>query len=240
MRIDILGVTIDNVDMEEALDCAETLMEAPEPGRVVTPNAEIVYEATKNPELRALLCDTELVLPDGAGVILASKILKTPLKEKVAGIDFGTNLMRRAANSGKRVFLLGGKPGVAEAAAERLQATIPGLQICGTHDGYFSDEESVVAEINEMQPDLLLVCLGAPKQERFMADHKNELQVGLMAGLGGSLDGFAGKVQRAPQWMIRCNLEWFYRLIKEPWRLRRQMRLPKFLFAVIKKRVSHT
>ena len=137
-------------------------------------------------------------------------------------------------NAGKRVYLLGSKPGIAELAAEKLKARHPGLQIVGTADGYFKDEGPVVEKINAAAPDILFVCLGAPKQEKFMKNHQQELQVRFMIGLGGSLDGFAGTVKRAPVWMQKANLEWFYRLVKEPRRLGRMMRLPKFILAVKK------
>ena len=146
--------------------------------------------------------------------------------------------MERFAKSDRTFYFLGSKPGVAEQAADKLRETYPGLTVCGTHDGYFQEEAPVLVEINEKRPDVLLVCLGAPKQEKFMFAHRKDLQVGLMIGQGGSLDGYAGTVKRAPRWMIRCNLEWFYRLIKEPWRLGRMMRLPKFLFRVIAKRMK--
>ena len=237
MRIDVMGVPFDNVTMEEALDRGMALMDAPGAACVVTPNAEIVYEAMRDPELMELLGRAELVLPDGAGVVLGAKVLGTPLKQKVAGIEFGSGIMQRLSEQGRSVYLLGGKPGVAEQAAENLQRQYPGLRIAGTHDGYFREEGPVVADINEKQPDLLLVCLGAPKQERFMDEHR-DLKVGLMAGLGGSLDGYAGNVKRAPRWMINMNLEWFYRLIKEPRRIGRMMRLPKFLGRVAMKRIK--
>ena len=238
MRIEVMGVPFDNVTMEEALNLGISLMEGPEPAICVTPNAEIVYEAMGDPELRKLLAGADLVLPDGAGVVLAAKILKTPLKQKVAGIEFASNLMERLAGTDKTFFFLGSKPGVAETAAEKMREKYPGLNICGTHDGYFKDPGPVIEAINEKHPDVLLVCLGAPKQEQFMYDHRNELQVGLMAGLGGSLDGFAGNVKRAPRWMIRCNLEWLYRLIQEPRRIGRMMRLPKFLLRVVGARIK--
>ena len=126
---------------------------------------------------------------------------------------------------------LGGRPGIAELAAENLQKKHPGLMVCGTADGYFKEEQAVVEKINAAKPEVLFVCLGAPKQEKFMKAHQKELEVKFMIGLGGSLDGFAGTVKRAPRWMIRLNLEWLYRLIKEPWRLGRMMRLPKFVLA---------
>ena len=141
------------------------------------------------------------------------------------------------AKCGGRVYLLGAKPGVAETAGERMKAQFPGLEICGTHDGYFQDDAPVIKDINALQPDLLLVCLGAPKQELWMHGNAAALKVGLMAGLGGSLDVFAGTVKRAPVFFQKLGLEWFYRLIKEPWRFKRMMKLPKFLFACIGKKL---
>ena len=146
--------------------------------------------------------------------------------------------MERLAGTEKTFYFLGSKPGVAEAAAEKLRQRFPGLRVCGTHDGYFQEDGPVIADINEKHPDVLFVCLGAPKQEVFMSSHREELQVRFMVGLGGSLDGFAGNVKRAPKWMIRWNLEWLYRLIKEPWRLGRMMRLPKFLWRVLLRRMK--
>ena len=169
--------------------------------------------------------------------MLASKILKTPLKEKVAGVDFATELLGILAREGKRLYLLGAKPGIAELAAQKILALRPELQICGMHDGYFKEDREVLDLINSEAPDVLFVCLGAPRQERFMAEHLHDLNVRLMIGLGGSLDSFAGTVKRAPKWMIRMNLEWLYRLIREPRRFGRMLRLPKFLFAVIQKRI---
>ena len=135
------------------------------------------------------------------------------------------------------MFLLGSKPGIAELAAQKMLEKHPKLRICGMNDGYFKDEAPVIEKINAAKPDVLFVCLGAPKQEIFMKMHLNELHVKLMIGLGGSLDSFAGTVRRAPKWMIRCNLEWLYRLIKEPKRFGRMLRLPKYLFAVLGKRI---
>lgn len=238
MRIEVMDVPFDNVTMSEALDAAEKILDQPGTAYGVTPNAEIVYEAMSDAHLREILCGADLVLPDGAGVVLGAKILGTPLKEKVAGIDFARNLMARLEHTERTFYFLGSKPGVAAAAAEKLRAQLPELKICGTADGYFKEEAPVIADINEKKPDVLLVCLGAPKQEEFMFRHREDLQVGLMLGLGGSLDGFAGNVKRAPRWMIRCNLEWLYRLIQEPKRIGRMMRLPKFLFRVVGRRMK--
>ena len=238
MRIDVCGVGIDNVTMDEAVARAMELLRGSETAYAVTPNAEIVWEAMHDPALRDLINEAALVLPDGAGVVLGARILGTPLKEKVAGIDFAGRLMAAMAQSGHKLYLLGSKPGVAEEAARRCVEKYPGLQICGTADGYFQDEGPVVEAINASGADAVFVCLGAPKQERFMKAHQQELHARFLIGLGGSLDGFAGNVKRAPKWMIRCNLEWLYRLIQEPSRLGRMMRLPKFLWQVVLRRMK--
>ena len=238
MRIEVMGIPFDSVTMAEAMEAADRLIAKKKAAYCVTPNAEIVYEAMKDDSLRELVCRADLVLPDGAGVVLGAKILGTPVKEKVAGIEFGENLMKRYAGTDKTFYFLGSKPGVAEQAAKKMQEKYPGLNICGTADGYFKDEAAVVSAINEKEPDVLLVCLGFPKQEKFMVTHKHELKVGLMAGLGGSLDGYAGIATRAPRWMINLNLEWLYRLLKEPKRIGRMMRLPKFLLKVIARRLK--
>ncbi len=236
MKIDIMGVQVDNLTLPEALDEAERLLASGEKFYCVTPNSEIVYEAMHSEELMKLVNGAALVLPDGAGVVLASKILKTPLRTKVAGVDFADGLMGRMEISGMRLFLLGSKPGVAELAAEKMLEKHPKLQIAGMADGYFKDDAEAVAKVNAAGADVLFVCLGAPKQEYFIQKNMQELNVRMMIGLGGTLDSFAGTVKRAPKWMIKLNLEWFYRLLKEPKRLGRMMRLPKFLLAVLRKK----
>ena len=237
MKTDIMGITFDNVTMQQALERAGEILAGDKTCYAVTPNAEIAYEALRDESLRALLNEADLVLPDGAGVVLASKILKTPLQQKVAGVDFADGLLGMLAQNGKSVYLLGSKPGIAELAAEKMREKHLGLTICGMHDGYFKDEAPVIAAINEAKPDVLFVCLGAPKQELFMKRHQNDLSCRLMIGLGGSLDSFAGTVKRAPKWMIKANLEWLYRLYKEPKRFGRMLRLPKYLWAVVCRRI---
>ena len=238
MKIDVMDVKFDNVTMAEAMDRAREILDGSETVYVVTPNSEIVYEAMKDESLLKLLNDAALVLPDGAGVVLGSKILGTPLKEKVAGVEFADHLMDGMAEKGKKLYLLGSKPGIAEQAAEKMLEKHPKLQICGMADGYFKDENEVVAKVNEAGADVLFVCLGAPKQEKFMQAHKDELNVKMMCGLGGSLDSFAGTVKRAPRWMIDLSLEWLYRLLKEPKRIGRMMRLPKFILAVVGRKLK--
>lgn len=237
MKIDVMGVRFDNVTMDEALNQAKQMLNTEGADYVVTPNSEIVYEAMADEKLETLLNGASLVLPDGAGVVLGAKILGTPLKEKVAGVDFADGVLELLAQTGGSVYLLGSKPGIAEQAAENMLQKHPGLTVAGLADGYFKEEAPVVETINAAAPDVLFVCLGAPKQENFMVNHREELNVKLMAGLGGSLDAFAGTVKRAPKWMIRCSLEWLYRLIQEPRRFKRMLRLPKFLGRVVCKRI---
>ena len=228
-RTDVLGVGFDNVTMAEAVERALALIDAREGRYVVTPNPEIVMLAKENPALKEALARADIVLPDGAGIVKGAAILGRPMKEKVPGIDFACGVMARLAERGGSVYLFGAKPGVAEAAAETLRTKFPGLVISGTSDGYFSDDGPIIEKIKDAAPDFLLVCLGAPKQELWMAKMSGKLPVGLMVGLGGSLDVFAGTVKRAPEAWQKLDLEWLYRLIKEPRRIGRMMKLPLFV-----------
>ncbi len=232
MRIDVLGVGFDNITIEEALSIAAGLRGA----YVVTPNPEMVWLARKDEEFREALSGAALSLPDGIGIIYGAKILGRPLKTRVPGIEFATAYIELLASEGKKVFLFGAKPGVAEAAAENLKKAFPGIQICGTADGYYKDDSPIITAINNAKPDFLLVCTGFPKQELWMRRHAADLDVGLMAGLGGVLDVFAGVAQRAPEAWCKAGLEWLYRLIKQPSRIKRMAKLPLFLLAVIAER----
>ena len=176
------------------------------------------------------------MLPDGIGVIYGAKMLKTPLKERVPGIEFGTAMPEYCAKSGKPVFFLGAKPGVAEQAAENLKKRFDGLTVAGTKDGYFKDDAEAAAAIRASGAEMALICLGAPKQEKFMAQYGGATGARLLLGLGGSLDVFAGVAQRAPEFYVNHNLEWFYRLLKNPSRIGRMMKLPLFLVHVAKEK----
>ena len=232
MRIDVLGVGFDNLTMTEAVSRGAALLEEPGCHYVVTPNPEIVEVCRENPAAMQAVNGADLVLPDGIGVVKGAAMLGTPLKEKTPGIEFAAGLMGKMAERGRSLYLLGAKPGVADAAAEKMRARFPGLVIAGTNDGYFQDDDPVVEKINAAQPDLLLVCLGAPKQELFMAKYGEATGCHLLMGLGGSMDIFAGVAQRAPEFYCKHNLEWFYRLIKNPSRFGRMMKLPLFLVHV--------
>ena len=237
-KINVLDVEFDNCTMDEAVTAALNAIDARSGSYVVTPNPEIVMMARTDSALAQAIDHAEMVLPDGIGVIYGAKILGTPLQEKLPGIDFAQNLMIQLAQRNGSVFLFGAKPGVAELAGEKLAQKYEGLVIAGTCDGYFQDDAPIIEQINSVHPDLLLVCLGAPKQELWMEQHSGELNVGLMAGLGGSLDVFAGVTQRAPEIWQKLGLEWMYRLLKEPKRIVRMMKLPQFVLCVMKKRVT--
>ena len=238
MRIDVLGTKFDDLTMDEALARGEALIEEHAASYAVTPNPEIVMFCREDPETAAAVERASLVIADGIGVIYGAKLLSTPLKQKLPGIDFTTALMERMAKKGQSVFLFGAKPGVAEAAAENLQKRFPGLVIAGTNDGYFTDDAPIVSKINAAKPDLLLVCLGAQKQEKWMFSHAGVLDAGLMIGAGGSLDVFAGTVERAPEKWQKAGLEWLYRLLKEPKRLGRMMKLPQFMLLVCARKLK--
>lgn len=238
MRTEVLNIGFDNITKDEAVAMGEKLLETEGASYIVTPNPEIVWMCREDTKLKETIEKADLVLPDGIGIVYGARILGRPLKEKIPGIDFISGLFGRMAESGKTVFLLGAKPGVAQRAGAELSAKYPGLTVCGVHDGYFKEDGPVIEEINRAAPDLLLVCLGAPKQEYWMAKNRDKLHVKLMAGLGGSLDVFAGEVKRAPVFFQKLGLEWFHRLLKEPWRIKRMMKLPLFLFAVMGQRIK--
>ena len=234
----ILGVRFDAVTMQQAVDTAMDRLRARRKGYVVTPNPEIVDLCRKDSAYMDIVNRAALVLPDGIGIIYAAKILGEPVSGKVAGVEFAEHLVSTMAKEHMRLFLLGAKPGVAEQAGKNLCAKYPGLVLAGTHDGYFSDPQTAVDAVNACGgADVVFVCLGAPKQEKFMAQYQDALDATLLCGLGGSLDVFAGVAKRAPDIFIKLGLEWFYRLLKQPSRIGRMMTLPKFLLIVIGQRL---
>ena len=232
MRVDVLGVGFDNLTMAEAVDQGVKLLHSEGMHYVVTPNPEIVEICRENPEANRVINEADLVLPDGIGVIKGAAMLGTPLKERTPGIEFASHLMGRMAEEGVSLYLLGAKPGVADMAAEKLVEKYPGLKIAGTHDGYFKEDAPVVEAIAASGADCVFVCLGAPKQEFWIKKNGTATGAHLLCGLGGSLDVFAGTVERAPKFFCDHGLEWFYRLCKEPKRIGRMMKLPLFLVHV--------
>lgn len=237
-KIKILDIPFDNITKAEAPLMAFSRLEQGLSTLVVTPNSEIAQLCFEDERVKRAVCSADIILPDGEGVVLASKKIGSPLKEKVAGVEFGMKCAELAAQKGYSLFLLGGKEGIAQKAGEELQKRFPLLKIAGTRNGYFdkngSENEKVVAEINNSGADILFVCLGAPSQEKWASANKDALSAKLIACLGGSLDIYSGNSKRAPRLFIRLKLEWFWRLLKQPSRLPRMMNLPKFLHTVNK------
>ena len=238
MRTEVLGVRFDNINMEQALDRGMELINQGGSHLVVTPNAEIVQIARKDPEFMEIIGKADLVIPDGIGVVYASKILGRPIGARLPGCDYAAGLMERMAKSGHKLFLLGAKPGVAEEAAAKLTEAYPGLSVCGTHDGYFKEDGPVAEEIRQAGADVVFVCLGAPKQEKWIAKNGAATGASLLIGLGGSLDVFSGRVERAPEFWQKINMEWLYRGLKEPARLKRIIKLPLFLVSALGARIK--
>ena len=235
VQVNILGIRVDVVTMTEALDRVEAFIRERQPRLVATANAEMVMLAQEDQLLSDILNSADLVLADGAGVVWAAKRLGAGVPERVAGFDLTQELLARAAISGYRIFWLGAAPGIAETAAQTASQRHPGLITVGIHDGYFAPEDRTTTQmIQEARPDILLCALGVPKQEKWLQEHLNQLQVPVSIGIGGTFDVMAGKVRRAPVWMQKSGLEWSYRLIRQPSRLIRMLALPKFVLRVLR------
>lgn len=242
--IKILDVPVDMVNNQQAMEVFKEMMETDSCKLIVTPNSEIVLNATKDLELKRLIEQAGLIIPDGIGLVYASKILREPLKERVTGVDFLSLILDYLEKTGKSIYLIGSKPAnsqrasVAELAGMAMKKEHPELKIAGTRDGYFQkeDEAEIVKAVNASGADFLCVALGSPKQEKFIFEHKDEfttVKVGM--GVGGSLDVWAGTAKRAPAFYQNHGLEWLYRFIKEPTRYKRMAQLPLFIIKVILK-----
>lgn len=242
--VSIRGLLIDPVTLSLAADILEKHLNSGDTlAAVYTPNSEIADSCItdKSGRLMDVINSAELTVADGIGVIKAAKILSTPLPERVAGIDLATEILRRCAENGVPVFLMGGTPGTAEAARDALANRFPGLNVAGTHHGYFEkkgeESDRIIKKIADSGAKLLFVCFGAPAQEIWIRENKALLSEGgvrVAMGLGGTLDVYAGKVKRAPKIFISLGLEWLYRLMCEPSRLYRMRVLPRFYFGTIK------
>ena len=229
------------VNSQEAMQIFRELMEIGECRLIVTPNSEIIVNASKDPELKKIIEQADLIIPDGIGLVYASKILGVPLKERVTGIDFLDAILGYLQETGQSIFFLGSKPGdgdnpgVAEMAVEKMKEKYKDLKVAGTHHGYFkeADEENIIKAINDSGADFLCVALGSPKQEKFVSRHREKLKVKSTIGVGGSLDVWAGTLKRAPEFYRNHGLEWLYRLIQQPSRYKRMAALPLFMGKVV-------
>ena len=233
-RVNILGVDVDAVTMAEAVDVVRRAMDTRAGVMVATANAEMLMRATHDEELRRILNASALVVPDGAGTVWAARHLGHAMPERVAGYDLAQELLRCAPAEGRRVYFFGSAPGVAEKAKAKAEQLYPGIEIVGVRNGFFSpaDNTAIIAEIRAACPDLLLVALGVPKQEKWIAAHLAELDVPVAIGVGGTLDVMAGVMKRAPHWMQKAKLEWLFRGLMQPKRAGRLLALPKFVLKV--------
>ncbi|RDI40158.1 WecB/TagA/CpsF family glycosyltransferase [Falsibacillus pallidus] len=227
------GVNVSPLNYEEIIQDLKTRIALREKSTIIAVNPEKVMAAEKNAELMELINSSTYQIPDGVGILLASKLKKGSIRSRVTGVDMMDRLLKFAADEGHGVFLYGAKEEVVQKAAENIKAKYPAIHISGTQNGYEKDAGKVVEKINAAKPDLLFVAMGSPRQELWIREHMNHLHPVVFQGVGGSFDVFAGHVQRAPEFYRKLGLEWLYRLMKEPSRLKRQMALPKFLMRVL-------
>ena len=238
-NINILGVPFCSVKQSEASELAFTACQHKQdiPFTIVTPNPIMVMNAQENESLLSALSSADLVLADGIGIISAAKRMKTQLPERVTGIDTAYSVIEKLDEIGGSLYLLGAKPGVAEKAAQNLSKSFPSLKIVGTLHGYFDDDTEIIKDIAGKSPDLLAVCLGSPRQEIWVHQNKEKLSgVGAVMCLGGVLDVWSGNIKRAPSFLIKMHLEWLWRMMREPRRMKNLPLMLKFRFLTRKSR----
>ncbi|MEJ2211023.1 MAG: WecB/TagA/CpsF family glycosyltransferase [Anaerolineae bacterium] len=239
--LEVLGVRVDEASYDLLLERVDAFVASGAPHQIVTLNPEMLVRAHDDAALRAMLNGAELNVADGAGIMLAARLLGRPLPERVTGSDGIYRLAAHCAARGYRLYLLGAAPGVAETAAGRLVDAYPGLIMAGTDAGSPrpEDEDEIVARVRAAAPDLLLVAYGVPAEELWIARNRQRLGVPVMVGVGGAFDFVAGVTRRAPPWMRRLGLEWLHRLLHQPWRWRRQLALLRFLALVLAQALRH-
>lgn len=237
VKCEILSVKFDNLSRKSALNVVLGFLKGDKKRRIYTPNPEMVMLAQKDNEFMEVLNSADLCVPDGIGIVIGSKFTGEPIKERVAGYDLIQSVFDSIKSTDITVYFLGGAPGIAEKAKEEMEKKHSGLKIVGTHDGYFNadNEQEVIDEINALSPDLLLVGIGFPRQEKWIYNNIDRLSSKVLVGVGGSFDVMSGQLKRAPEIFIRLGLEWFYRLITQPSRFVRMLQLPLFLIKVILK-----
>jgi N-acetylglucosaminyldiphosphoundecaprenol N-acetyl-beta-D-mannosaminyltransferase len=232
----VLGVRVDAVTFDQVLGCIDAYVADGGPHQIVTVNPEFVMAAQSDAEFRHIINTSALALPDGVGVCWASRHLGRPFSERIPGVDLVERLAALSAEQGYGIYFLGAMPGVAQKAAEILVSRYPGLVVAGTYAGSprMEDEESIIERLSAARPHILLVAYGAPAQDHWIARNLGRLEVPVCIGVGGSFDYIAGVRPRAPHWLRRLGLEWLYRLITQPWRWRRMLALPCFVWRVLR------
>jgi len=227
----ILNIPFHPLSPAEALQTLLNFLQTSKNHLIVTPNPEMVMLAQRNPAFLKILQNADLILADGIGILIAAKLRKIPLPARVPGCDITLELLQSAKNA--TCYLLGAAPGIAEKARQNLLSQ--GINAIGAHDGYFNEEteKTILEEINNLKPDILLIGMGMLRQEEWAAKNLHTLPCKITLCIGGSIDIFAGNVRRAPKLMRRLGLEWLYRLLSNPSRARRMLELPKFIWAII-------
>lgn len=235
MRVQMMGCAVDNLDMEESLAVVEGFIRSGRPHQHVVVNVDKIVKASRDPGLRRIINDCDLINADGMPVVWASRLLGKPLKERVTGVDLFEALMARAARKGWRVFLLGAREEVVAGVARLYPARYPGLTIAGYRNGYWrpDEEEAVVAQIGAARPDILFVAISSPTKEAFLARYQAAMKVPFAMGVGGTFDVAVGHVKRAPVWMQKAGLEWFYRFLQEPRRMFRRYFIEDMAFVAL-------
>ncbi|MGO5066523.1 MULTISPECIES: WecB/TagA/CpsF family glycosyltransferase [unclassified Clostridium] len=232
MKTEMLGYSIFNGNKEDLLNEIDKY----EKVNIISGNPEVLYNGLNNKELFKNFTDKcSIIIPDGVGVVLASKIIKSPVKEKIAGIEVMDSILKKCNENGKAVYLLGTMEDVLKECERKLLIKYKNLNIVGKHNGFFDMDscEDILEDIKKSNPYALFIAMGCPRQEKFITKYMDKLPCKIYMGVGGSFDVFAGKVKRAPKWMINFNLEWLYRVIKEPYRINRLAAIPKFLLKVL-------
>lgn len=223
-RIELMGCLVDNLTMEETLETIAAFITSGRPHQHVVVNVDKLVKARDDADLRRIINECALINADGMPVVWASRLLGKPLKERVAGVDLFESLMQRSAQRGWRVYLLGAREEIVAEVKAVYEARFPGLVVAGYRNGYWKDEEEpgVVDQIKAARPDVLFVAISSPKKERFLGRYQAEMKIPFAMGVGGTFDVAAGKVKRAPLWMQKAGLEWFYRFLQEPRRMFRR------------------
>lgn len=237
--IDLLGLRVDDVTVEETRRRLIAYLEEDRPHHIVTADASAWVIAGRDPAYLQIVESADLVTPDGAGLVWAARFLGSPLRERVSGVDLVEWLGKESAIRGFSLYFFGAAPGVAEEAAARLAARYPGMRLAGAHHGFLQspeEETRLLETIRSSRPDVLLIAMGIPRQEKWIAKHKSDLGTRLLMGVGGSFDVFSGRVNRAPLWMQKRGLEWLYRLLQDPRKYSKVANLPIFLANVLMRR----
>ena len=204
---------------------------------VISGNPEILYSGLENENLNKLFNGKDsIIIPDGVGTVLAAKMVKNPVKEKIAGIEVMKAIIEKCEKEGKGIYLLGAEEEILKLCKENIKKTFPNIKIVGSHNGFFdlNNCDDIIEDIKKSNPWGLFIAMGCPRQENFIVNYIDELNCNFYMPVGGSFDVFAGKVNRAPKWMLSLGLEWLYRVLKEPWRIKRLGVIPKFLLRVLK------